>query len=393
MHTGGQSEEPASEAGESGRAPRRTRPPIEKDPAAAAQDESDSGGAPPPAPDAPWWHSKLLVTLITVLGAAIAPFTAWLSAAQQRSLESERHANAAELQVQQQQHATRIEFFEKVVSPSIAMTPESRLEALRYFRAVLPPGDLQKWAQIEHDDLQRLLAERERAQEERERAEAEATVAGDRARTALGQLEATPAANVDRRNALLHEADQQASAAKQRAAKAEDVGKEVAAMERKIKRSVPTTVARAVAATAGAGLAGEDGVLKSGNGAGKLAEASAAPVAEGAAKALPPTNAASAFELGFSAQRSLLSETETATYYRFSVAIAAAPPVLERIARVEYRFDHPTFSQKSYASEDRARRFEVSYRGWGCLTQVSAALTLRDGQVLRRTFDMCALLQ
>lgn len=380
-----------SGAARSERVPRsRHSGPAEREGSAPARDVGESGAG---QGSTPWWHSKLLVTLITVIGAAIAPLTAWLSAHKERELETARHAHAAELQLQQQQHAIRIEFFEKVVTPSIAMTPESRLEALRYFRAVLPPGDLRKWAELEHDNLAQLLRARNTKEEERERAEAEAAEAAERARSALEQLEGL-AEDASKRSQLLREADENASAAKQRVAKAQEASRETALVDRQIQRSLPKATPRP--ATAAAAEPAPDVTYSKLAVAvgGALPAVTLAPApATAATKVELADGAAAPVEIGFSAERTKLSEGATTTYYRFSVGVAAAQSAIDRIVRVEYRFDHPTFSQKALVSENRGNRFTVSYRGWGCLDQVTAKVTLRTGQVVSRTFDMCALLR
>jgi hypothetical protein len=337
----------------SGRAPRK--PVIAHDEAAEDEPEPEPGGAAGAGdggararPESmPWWHSKVWITALGLLGASVAPLTAWLSAEQARKLEERR-----------QEQEVRIEFFEKVVTPSIAMTPESRAEALRYFQAVLPEGDLKKWAEVEYTSLQALIADRRRAAEEEALAKATAAAAAERMQTALGQLEAAEAASPESRKALQQEIDTQASEAKQSSAKVEEVRKRYDLVERKILQSVPPALTKQRALPAPA----EDAVGPAPN-------------------------------VSFSARRSFLSQSATATYYRFSVSLEAPAGELARFARVDYRFDHPTFSQKAYASEDRSARFEVSYRGWGCLTKVDADITLVDGRVLHRSFDMCSLLR
>jgi hypothetical protein len=314
------------------------------------------------------------VTLVTVVGGSVAPMTAWLSSEQERALEEDRFRNAARLQEQQQQQAIRVEFFEKVVSPTIEMTPEARLEALRYFSTVLREGDLRKWAEVEYQSLQELVAARREAEARAAEQEAAAAEAGERVGEKLAEFETAPAAP-ERREKILQEVDRETRLAKEKAEDAQQAKRAVEKVEQKINARLPKPVAKA-----------EPSVADS---ARQIAARTMV-----AQRALAPEEVAPARPLRFEfrASQQYLSATESATYYRFTTGIEASDAVLDDIARVDYLFDHPTFRQKKYSSTNAARGFEVSYRGWGCLNKVVATITLVDGRTLERTYDMCALL-
>jgi hypothetical protein len=377
----GESEPHTRVAVESGRVPRNHD--------AHQQAASESGGAPahdapPPPSHEPWWHSKALVSVLALVGASIAPVTTLVSSGQQRAIEGERAAHAARLQEQQQEHAVRIEFFEKVVSPSISMTPDSRLAALRYFKGVLPQGDLRTWAELEYADLAQLIAAQRTADELQAQKDSEAKAATQKVQDALGELVATPELDEARRQELTAALDAQARDARQRAETAAQAKQAAAELERKLKQKMPTPVRGAPLAEAAASVP----VAMS------AAPATAAPSQALAAQINAPASAPEPpLAIDFSARQDFLAETESEKFYRFAVALDATPAVLARVASVAYTFDHPSFRQKLLSSSDRAKRFEVSYRGWGCLSEVRAKITLIDGKVLERGFDQCATIR
>jgi cell division protein FtsB len=75
--------------------------------------------------------------------------------------------------------------------------------------------------------------------------------------------------------------------------------------------------------------------------------------------------------------------------YRFTIFINSSAQTLESIERVTYHFAHETFKQKDYIAKDMSDRFAMSYRGWGCLTKVTATVALKDGTSHVFDFDMC----
>lgn len=75
--------------------------------------------------------------------------------------------------------------------------------------------------------------------------------------------------------------------------------------------------------------------------------------------------------------------------YNFSVYVKSPQATLAGIRSVHYRFDHATFRQKDYVSENRGERFAVSYTGWGCLSKVDVTVRLVDGTEQEFDFNMC----
>jgi hypothetical protein len=83
-----------------------------------------------------------------------------------------------------------------------------------------------------------------------------------------------------------------------------------------------------------------------------------------------------------------------AKIYDFAVWVEAPKPVLDLIASVEYRFEHPSFTQHSQISDDESTGFRVQYRGWGCLEVVPIIVHPRPSAATGGAidFDMCAQL-
>lgn len=81
--------------------------------------------------------------------------------------------------------------------------------------------------------------------------------------------------------------------------------------------------------------------------------------------------------------------TSNGPAYLFSIFINAPEATLNKISKVKYVFNHPTFTQKVRTEENPTNRFTTEYYGWGCLTKVSATLYLIDGEMQNIDFNMC----
>ena len=78
--------------------------------------------------------------------------------------------------------------------------------------------------------------------------------------------------------------------------------------------------------------------------------------------------------------------------YLFKLWIEAPEEVKNKISKVEYFFNHPTFDKKKYSSQKANDNFSVQYDGWGCLSLVVITIFPRDGKSFDIYFDMCAKL-
>jgi len=79
--------------------------------------------------------------------------------------------------------------------------------------------------------------------------------------------------------------------------------------------------------------------------------------------------------------------------YDFRLWVEAPPEVMNRIATVEYQFNHPSFQERVVRSGNRDG-FRVSYTGWGCLCSVIVTFIPVDPKEQPSTteFAMCEML-
>lgn len=75
--------------------------------------------------------------------------------------------------------------------------------------------------------------------------------------------------------------------------------------------------------------------------------------------------------------------------YNFAIYVNAPAATLQRIEKVTYIFDHPTFAQRERVARDLDDQFKIDYYGWGCLTNMKAILTMKDGESQTLDFNMC----
>lgn len=74
--------------------------------------------------------------------------------------------------------------------------------------------------------------------------------------------------------------------------------------------------------------------------------------------------------------------------YTFAAWLEVPKERAPEIARVRYRFDHPTFRVKELSSTDARRNYRVEYKGWGALTHVVITIELRDGREEQMPWNM-----
>ena len=75
--------------------------------------------------------------------------------------------------------------------------------------------------------------------------------------------------------------------------------------------------------------------------------------------------------------------------YLFTLQIADSS-LLDKLKKVEYYFDHPSYNPKIKASTQKEKNFGISYRGWGCMNTVPVYLHyLSDNKVDTIFFPMC----
>lgn len=74
--------------------------------------------------------------------------------------------------------------------------------------------------------------------------------------------------------------------------------------------------------------------------------------------------------------------------YDFRIWLDLSETQKGQIREVEYKFNHPSFSQKTQVSTDATKGFQVGYRGWGAIDSVPIKVTYRDGQIASASVDM-----
>lgn len=78
--------------------------------------------------------------------------------------------------------------------------------------------------------------------------------------------------------------------------------------------------------------------------------------------------------------------------YKYTLRISVPEQLQSRITRVEYHFDHPSFSANTLISREPENDFAVSYIGWGCLALVKTIVSLDDGTTQPVYLNMCKAL-
>ena len=75
--------------------------------------------------------------------------------------------------------------------------------------------------------------------------------------------------------------------------------------------------------------------------------------------------------------------------YIYSLFLNVVDTLKNKILKVDYYLNDPTFKQKHYISENPLDSFKISYRGWGCLDNVSIFISKNDNTNDTLYFRMC----
>ncbi len=76
-------------------------------------------------------------------------------------------------------------------------------------------------------------------------------------------------------------------------------------------------------------------------------------------------------------------------FYNFSLWLKTPGLLSEKIEKVEYYFDNPTFRVKRMESSDQSSAFAVSYLGYSCLTNVLVTVFFKDQTTREIDFEFC----
>lgn len=80
--------------------------------------------------------------------------------------------------------------------------------------------------------------------------------------------------------------------------------------------------------------------------------------------------------------------------YLFSFSINPNSEIFDKVVRVEYTRNHPTFKVKTLTGDNRAANFKVAWSGWGCIPIVVKVYYNDNGVLYYKTinYDMCKAL-
>jgi hypothetical protein len=73
----------------------------------------------------------------------------------------------------------------------------------------------------------------------------------------------------------------------------------------------------------------------------------------------------------------------------YYLCLGVADSLKNKITKVDYFLDDPTFQQKHYVSVNPLDSFKVNYRGWGCLYNVRISIFKNDKSSDTLYFKMC----
>ncbi|WP_460983176.1 pYEATS domain-containing protein [Spirosoma fluminis] len=80
------------------------------------------------------------------------------------------------------------------------------------------------------------------------------------------------------------------------------------------------------------------------------------------------------------------------TKYMYEIRLDGIDQIKDRVKKIVYKPDHPTFQNMDLSSENKNAGFVVSWRGWGCVNRVKAYVYFDNGDERTFSFNMCQLL-
>ncbi|MDO6621087.1 pYEATS domain-containing protein [Shewanella sp. 6_MG-2023] len=76
--------------------------------------------------------------------------------------------------------------------------------------------------------------------------------------------------------------------------------------------------------------------------------------------------------------------------YDFSIFLQVPILLKEKITEVNYFFNHPSMLKPNRKSTNYANGYNVSYRGWGCLTKIEITVHIENGKNHKIYYNQCA---
>jgi hypothetical protein len=84
-----------------------------------------------------------------------------------------------------------------------------------------------------------------------------------------------------------------------------------------------------------------------------------------------------------------IRDREGRQIYDFSIFLQVPILLKEKITEVNYFFNHPSMLKPNRKSTNYANGYNVSYRGWGCLTKIEITVHIENGENHKIYFNQC----
>jgi transcription initiation factor IIF auxiliary subunit len=84
-----------------------------------------------------------------------------------------------------------------------------------------------------------------------------------------------------------------------------------------------------------------------------------------------------------------IDPTDERERYDFTISLKGIGLIREQISKVIYDRNHESFKQRYLTSPDPSNNFEVSWNGYGCLTNLIAVIYFKDGTNKSIRINMC----
>lgn len=79
-------------------------------------------------------------------------------------------------------------------------------------------------------------------------------------------------------------------------------------------------------------------------------------------------------------------------YYNFEIQLRGVESVKNRITKVVYDYNHPTFKNRYITVTDKSNGFQTKYNGWGCLNGLGVTIYFDNNTTQTYSINMCQLL-
>jgi pYEATS domain-containing protein involved in immunity len=102
--------------------------------------------------------------------------------------------------------------------------------------------------------------------------------------------------------------------------------------------------------------------------------------------------AAANIEIRSTASPLASTEVRPERLFEWRIWVAGIDEMLPDLTEIYYSFDHPSFDGHIEQSTRASNSFQIRYRGWGCVSKVTATLVFKDSSRLAKSFDQCSVM-